>query len=307
MGVFQDSHAYVLFADTEAARREAGVKSWERLLNRPADSLIAEDFFGDGSGRWDGTVKGGARKAADWKAANPRRKLLWSIALTLPGTSLSDVAKGLHDADYAAIASAIAAAQPDAIIRLGWEMNNKAMAWFAAPGQEADYIAAYRRVVGLFKAKSAKFTFDWSTSFGILDHDPLPAYPGDDVVDTIGMDVYDFIWTPAPIVDTRQRWQKTALEGDGRGLDWLLAFGAAHHKKISIGEWGVGLTDKTNAPAYARLKDNPDFVGYMHDWLVEHGGTIAFQIYFDAPPNRIDDGTFPRAFERFKSAFGLPR
>ena len=49
----------------------------------------------------------------------------------MKGTPLADVADGLHDAEFEAAARAIAEAHPQAIIRLGWEMNLSEMAWFA--------------------------------------------------------------------------------------------------------------------------------------------------------------------------------
>ena len=49
------------------------------------------------------------------------------MPLTVKGTPLAEVANGLHDGEFEAAASAIAEAQPKAIIRLGWEMNLPAM------------------------------------------------------------------------------------------------------------------------------------------------------------------------------------
>ncbi len=126
-----------------------------------------------------------------WKKLNPARNVVWSVPLTVKGTPLADVADGLHDAEFEAAASAISEAQPKAIIRLGWEMNLGSMAWFAK-GQEADYIKAFRRVVGIFRRHSNGFKYDWCPGWGPQDSPADLAYPGDDVVDYIGLDVYDF-------------------------------------------------------------------------------------------------------------------
>ena len=305
MGAFQANRPYAKSAATLSAQREAGMEAWERMLNRPKDSLIAEDFYGDGSNTWAGMTAplNGLGKPGEWSAANPQRKLLWSIPLTMPGASLTEVAEGKHDAEFRAAAGVIAASQPDAIIRIGWEMNGSWMAWYAGAGAEQSYIDAYRRVASIFRAASSRFSFDWCVSFGRQNSDAEAAYPGDDVVDTIGMDVYDFILTTSPIADANTRWNRSILDGDGRGLTWLTSFAAARKKKMSIGEWGVGLTDDPKSPIYGRLKDNPTFVRRMRSWLVANAPNVAFQIYFDAPPNRIDDGTFPSALAELKKDF----
>jgi len=305
MGAFQDNRPYAKPGTTISAQREAGLKAWELMLGRPYNSLIAEDFYGDGSDTWAGMTApaAGLGKPKDWKAANPKRRLLWSIPLTLPGASLADVANGRHDVEFRAAAAAIAASQPDAIIRIGWEMNGSWMRWYAGAGNEQNYISAYRRVAVIFKEKSPQFTFDWCASFGRQDSDPEAAYPGDDVVDTIGMDVYDFILTHSPIADPTQRWSSSILDGGGRGLAWLASFAASRNKKMSIGEWGVGLTDDQKSPLYSQYKDDPTFVRLMRSWLVANEANLVFQIYFDAPPNRIDDGNFPKALLQLKTDF----
>jgi Glycosyl hydrolase family 26 len=308
MGAFQDNRPYTQSGATISAQREAGMEAWERMLDRPKDSLIAEDFYGDGSNTWAGMTApvNGLGKPGEWAAANPKRKLIWSIPLTMPGASLAEVAEGKRDAEFRAAAGAIAASQPDAIIRIGWEMNGSWMAWYAGAGREQNYIDAYRRVAAIFRAASSRFAFDWCVSFGRQNGDAEAAYPGDDVVDTIGMDVYDFIPTASPIADPSSRWNRSILDGDGRGLTWLASFAASRNKKMSIAEWGVGLTDDPKSPVYRRLKDNPTFVRLMRSWLVANARNIAFQIYFDAPPNRIDDGTFPGALAELKKDFADP-
>jgi hypothetical protein len=305
MGSFQDNRPYAKPGTTVSAQREAGLKAWEFMLGRPVDSLIAEDFYGDGSNTWAGMTApaNGLGKPREWQAANSKRKLLWSIPLTMPGVPLADVAEGRHDAEFTAAAAAIAASQPDAIIRIGWEMNGSSSPWYAGAGNEQNYISAYRRVAAIFRKKSSQFAFDWCANFGRQNSDPEAAYPGDDVVDTIGMDVYDFVPAHSPIADPAQRWSASILDGDGRGLAWLASFAASRRKKMSIGEWGVGLTDDQKSPLYSQYKDDPTFVRLMRSWLVANGGEVAFQIYFDAPPNRIDDGSFPNAFAQFKKDF----
>ena len=101
--------------------------------------------------------------------------------------------------------------------RLGDEYGR--LRWFAK-GQEADYIGAFRRVVGIFRRYSDDFKYDWCPGWGPQE---LPAdlvYPGDDVVDYIGLDVYDFK------LGGRRRSAGTPLFEGPFGLQWQRDFAA---------------------------------------------------------------------------------
>ena len=224
--------------------------------------------------------------------AQPEAQAYLVAAADVRGTPLKSVAAGDHDDDFARAAAAIAASNPDAIIRLGWEMNGDWFPW-ASKGVESDYVAAYRRVVRLFKAASPQFSFVWCVNVGLQNDPPDLVYPGDDVVDMIGMDLYDTPFEP----DIVKRWRDTLLEGPF-GLAWLADFAARRHKKIAIPEWGVGLH---GAP------DNPYFMERMSAWMAAHADAIAFQAYFDAPPDDFNSGRFPRSLAVFLQRFSGAR
>lgn len=269
--------------------REINLRAWEETLKLPPSSLLAVDFYAEHS--WS-SLREFAWLPSYWARRNPKRKLVWSLPLTFEHTPLREVASGAHDADFEAAAAAIAGSQPDAILRIGWEMNGDWMVW-AAKGVEQDYIAAYRRVAAIFRAASPSFSFDWCANVGLQNSPADRAYPGDDVVDTIGLDIYD---VPVP-PDVERRWRDDIASGPF-GLAWLEAFAARHGKKMSVAEWGVGLHD---AP------DNPYFVERMSDWLAAHAASIAFHAYFDAPPHRLDSGRFPGSLKVFKERFSARR
>jgi hypothetical protein len=272
-------------AGADLGGRETNLRAWEARLKLPPSSLLAVDFYADHT--W-ASLREFAWLPRYWAQRNPRRKLVWSIPLTFEKTPLREVAAGTHDADFAAAAAAIAASQPDAVLRIGWEMNGDWMAW-AAKGVEADYVAAYRRVAAIFRTASPGFVFDWCANVGLQNSPPDLAYPGDDVVDTIGLDVYDVPQPP----DARRRWREDIAEGPF-GLDWLDSFSALHGKRMSLAEWGVGLR---GAP------DNPYFVEKMSDWIAAHADRIAFQAYFDAPPHQLEGGAFPQSLRVFEKRF----
>ncbi|WP_315835972.1 hypothetical protein [Bradyrhizobium prioriisuperbiae] len=269
--------------------RESNMAIWEDWLNQTSSSVRAMDFYGGSvwSDFFDNDWLPGF-----WLNVNPDRKLVWSIPLTVSGTPLADIGAGLHDAEFINAATKIAAAQPDAIIRIGWEMNIAGGSGTAV-NQTADYIEAYRRVVAIFRAQSSAFTFDWCPGWGAQDMPADQAYPGDDVVDYIGLDVYDYVGGTS----VQQRWIDNYLNAPF-GLTWHKTFAAAHGKPISYPEWGVG-----------QAGDNPYFIQQMHAWLTDNAGQLAYACYFDvdgAWPTQIDNGEFPLSQAQFVSLFSAP-
>ena len=267
--------------------REQVLQAWEKWLKQAPSSVIGVDFYGQES--WDDFHKF-SWVPGIWKKLNPARNVVWSVPLTITGTPLAEVADGQHDVEFEAAARAIAEAQPKAIIRLGWEMNISNMGWFSK-GHEDDYIRAFRRVVAIFRRASRDFAFDWCPGWGPQDTSADLSYPGDDVVDIIGLDVYDFKLEGS----VEERWQKFYLKAPF-GLEWQRDFAKLHRKRISYPEWGVG-----------QAGDNPYFIQKMHDWMAENRGQIAHAAYFDVDglwPTQIDTGRFPQSEKLFRKLFG---
>ena len=266
--------------------REHLLQAWEKWLHQPPSSVLGVDFYGQST--WEDFHKLDWVPGL-WKKLNPARNVVWSVPLTVTGTPLADVAGGQHDADFEAAARAILEAQPRAIIRLGWEMNISNMAWFAK-GHEDDYITAFRRVVGIFRRHSERFSFDWCPGWGAQDMPADAAYPGNDVVDTIGLDVYDFTLEGT----AAERWTNAYLKAPF-GLEWQREFAASRGKRMSYPEWGVG-----------QAGDNDYFVQQMHDWFAANRGAIAYAAYFDVDglwPTQIDNGRFPKSASLFRKLF----
>ena len=266
--------------------RERTLEIWERWLGQAPSSVVGVDFYAEST--WQDFFRLNWVPGI-WKNLNPARNVVWSVPLTVKGTPLADVADGRHDAEFEAAALAISEAQPNAVIRLGWEMNLVSMAWFAK-GQEADYIRAFRRVVQIFRRHSSGFKYDWCPGWGTQDSPADLAYPGDDFVDYIGLDVYDFKYEGS----ARERWDNYYLKAPF-GLEWHREFAARHGKATSYPEWGVG-----------NFGDNPFFIQQMHDWFVTNEGHIAYAAYFDVDglwPTQIDNDQFPKSRKLFRELF----
>jgi beta-mannanase len=98
---------------------------------------------------------------------------------------------------------------------------------------------------------------------------PIPLaqwYPGDDVVDIVGVDAYD-----VGVPGGQPRW--ATIYGRRGGVRDVVRFATAHHKPLSIPEWGVG-------PAGAKGSggDDPEYVRGIERVLRDN--RIAYQSYF---------------------------
>jgi len=267
--------------------REVMLQAWEKWLNQAPSSVVGADYYAQST--WPDFFRL-SWVPGFWKKLNPARNLVWSVPLTVKGTALKEVAEGLHDAEFDAAAKAISEAQPTAIIRIGWEMNLQSMAWFAKD-QEEDYIKAFRRAVEIFRGHSTEFKFDWCPGWGSQDSAADLSYPGDDVVDYVGLDVYDFRFEGS----AAERWDRFYLRAPF-GLHWHKEFAAQHGKTMSYPEWGVG-----------NFGDNPFFIQQMYNWLVDNERNIAYAAYFNvdgAWPTQIDNNRFPESQRIFRELFG---
>jgi hypothetical protein len=196
-------------------------------------------------------------------------RLAIAVPLTLGDTTLQEVASGAADRWFTAYARHLAALgreHPD--LRLGWDFNGDWQPWSARNAQ--DYVAAFRHVAHLLTATLPHATIDWAGNWGPSQagHDPFTdLYPGDDVVDVVGLDAYDGGWVPA-----RTARQFAAWAASDHGLDAWWRFATRHGKPLALTEWGLLPSGDG---------DNPAFVRGMFRWLSAHASDLAYEAYFD--------------------------
>lgn len=195
--------------------------------------------------------------------------------------NLRAVAAGRHDEEFRLVARYLVnAGYDDAIIRLGHEFDAD-WAPYSARGSADAYVSAFRHVHDVLTSVSPAFRFDWtSTAAHFVQYGPA-AYPGDDVVDMIGLDVY---WRdPGPL--TEEVWQRRFESV----LRTHLAFAQQHDKPVSYPEWGRSLADE------------PSFVDFMHDWFDQlprtGAGRLEYQAYFNEV-GLLDDEFYPYDLEQ---------
>lgn len=273
--------------------------SFGQWLGRPVEYRVV--FNADAS--WRDIANDYYIKASKtWVSSDPNRWEVMTVGL-LPTSDKGDfqsVIEGRHDAEFRAVAESIKAngIASRTIVRLGHEFNGDWYPWSAISDPKG-YAGAFRRAVQQMRAVIPDLQIDWCANRGSsLDKDKKPfhwtdAYPGDDVVTTISMDVYD---------QYNSGWDDI-LHGEA-GLQELRDFAAAHHKKEAYPEWGCS-TDKHGHG------DSPAFIDHMADWFRAAPNGVVFQGYWntwaggpDAVLHGERDGRVPKAAAEYKRLFG---
>jgi hypothetical protein len=229
-----------------------------------------------------------------WQSAKPGRTLVLNVPMLAPSDPavgddeaaelLRRGAEGEFDHHFEVLADRLVerkAAQT--IIVLGWEMNGTTYSGRCAPDPTA-WKVFWRRIVSVMRSVPGQaFRFDFAPVRG-AQAIPWPlCYPGDDVVDLVGMDSYDqhpgrtfndFVHQPYGLLDQADFAQK-------------------HGKPMSYPEWG--LFDNG---------DNPAYVSEMQSWISAHD--VLYHTISDYCPHGVwacPDN--PRSSQAFRRMFGV--
>jgi hypothetical protein len=266
-----------------SARQDNAFGAW-----RGSPITSATDFQTASS--W-GAMEGSDRLISTWR--NQLHGIKLSIAVPLwPGLGqhMAAAASGYYDDRFARMArSLVAAGLGHSILRLGWEFNGSWFTWgitHTTAGSAAtkaraalraerarEFARAWRHIVRTIRSVPGQhFTFDWCVSAGRHYPDVALAYPGDDYVDYIGDDVYD--WNRGHYERPARRWREVVAERTG--LAWQSRFAKAHHKPMSFPEWAL-VSDLFHPGESGN--DDPSFVRHMYQWFAHHD--VAYENYFD--------------------------
>lgn len=269
------------------------VTSYERWLGQ--DVGWVEDFLPRDS--W-AAIESPQWIMAAWQGSGHRLTLTVPMLPDHSGT-LAAGANGSYDKHFTTLARAlVAGGYANATLRLGPEFNGNWFRW-SAIGQEKVFARYWRHIVRAMRAVPGQhFTFDWCPNPG--SRADAQAYPGNAYVDYVGLDAYDQDWLPGwKIPETR--WQD--ILDEPYGLKWQKGFAAAHHKQMTLPEWGV----------YARPDghgggDDPYYIRQMYKWIGENDYVYAVYFEFNAPDgdHQLEGNEFPNAAAAFLSTFSSP-
>lgn len=110
--------------------------------------------------------------------------------------SVADVASGRYDGYLSAYAEAVRAYHYPVIVSFGHEMNGDWYPWGYKKTSPAVFVAAWRHIVGLFRALGAhNVTWLWTVNVIHGQHGvapPAPWWPGGSYVTWVGIDGYYF-------------------------------------------------------------------------------------------------------------------
>ncbi|MEJ0048198.1 MAG: hypothetical protein WDN04_20305 [Rhodospirillales bacterium] len=147
-------------------------------------------------------------------------------------------AQGAYDRDYRQMAQQLVAhASRIYAVRIDSEFNGSWSAASAFVGEHAVaptlWIGGFRRLATAIQKALPKAKIIWNPNIG--QHDPFPYYPGDDVVDLVGPDLY---CQPRYHNSAERCWNDFLQGAKGTNLDAFATFARSHHKSIAIPEWG---------------------------------------------------------------------
>ncbi len=216
------------------APRDAALKDWEKLSGRTA-SIFHTYHKGDEPF----PTKAEVAMARD--TAKPRVLLLnWKIAY---GSTWAKVAKGEQDARIDRFAARVKADFPEKFfLVLNHEPENDVVAKAGSGWEAKDFAAMYRHTILRLRSKGVTNAVNVMAYMGnekwMAQSWWKDLYPGDDVVDWMGLDSY---------VSAEQGYYHYGMFGDlldraptGGGMGWYDWAVTKHASKpIMVAEWGV--------------------------------------------------------------------
>ncbi|MEX5634958.1 glycosyl hydrolase [Parafrankia sp. FMc2] len=184
------------------------------------------------------------------QAFGPERQ---NVTSAKNAVTADEVLSGRYDTDIKAMGAAMVAREAAGfapmIVPLAWEYNGD---WFHHSAADArKFREAWRRVRILVRETGSRARFALIANKGYSQnppsHNPLDAYPGDDVVDIIGVDAYDHYAVARTDAELQRELDKAG------GARWWANVAAEHRKGFMLQEWGV-----KNAPSAAGDKGGGD-------------------------------------------------
>lgn len=275
------------------AANPAGVEQFAAWV--PATVAYAEDFLAGND--W------GIIESPDWWLQAWQGKG-YQMTFGVPiipdtGGSLAEGATGAYNGHFTKLGQKLVQyGRGDSILRLGWEFTGGWYRWAVqSPADAANFVAYWRHMVTSLRNVAPQLKFDWNPIWGWLGWDLTLAYPGDNYVDYIGLDVYDQSWIPN-YTDPVARWND--FLNAPYGGKWHRDFAAAHGKPMSFPEWGLAIRDDGHGGG-----DAPYFIEQMHSWISQNN--VGYHVYFefDAPDgkHRLMTGQFPNGAAKFRQLF----
>ena len=236
-----------------------------------------------------------------WVSQGDRRLVLGVPMLENSNIGQFDMGiNGDFDSYFKDLASELVAnSLGNSIIRLGYEANCNTIGPWQAVDNPAGYKILFRHEAAAMKSvPGAAFLFDWTVCNGIQYGHALSSfdsfYPGDDIVDIMGIDVYDVKWQDTS-ASPQARWDYVTSRQ--MGVNDLLAYARGHGKQVSFPEWGL----YAPGDSFAGGGDNPYFIEQMAQ-LISSTKPV-YQAYFNSDWGGGVLSNFKQGQSAFKEIF----
>jgi hypothetical protein len=312
----------------EPPHNSATLKAFESWLGRPLDFGTGFQGAPNASHGWKYTEGldwqlGGW---SNWINAKPGRTFSYAVAMfpSGMGITLAQVAAGQHDARYVKLANQLARyGMLNIYLRIGHEMDGGWFAWGAKAGRgkEANFAAAFRRIVQVMRnaQPSNNWKIVWNPTCDSFPVSGAAAYfeslwPGDDVVDIVGVDCYDKSFGTGkvyyPSGSNRLQRQQEVWATLAPRLNILRDFAVRHGKTMGFPEWGLITYSSSSRYVGWGGGDNPYFIQKMHEFFMDPENRVVMQSYFDVSNSHEGDyrvgpdSRYPQSQARFKQLFG---
>jgi hypothetical protein len=146
-------------------------------------------------------------------------------------------------------------------LRFAHEANGTWMPWSVAPSEVAAFKTTFRLFAKTMRSELAgrdvKIVF--APNFGTWRYTPSAMWPGSDVVDVVGVSMYE--WT---LYDTAAKWRKFLTSSIGPNF-WL-SFARGKGRPMALSEWGGR---------------SPYFMRSMNSWMRANAGRGAGKFLYD--------------------------
>lgn len=304
--------------------RKAGFDRWLGCVSECVSDGLARDNWTSCISNADAAARDGWAKFSGFKAVSAPL----CMQADAGGYDLAGAAAGTYVPKYRSLLTTIKNRNVgNLILRPGWEFNggwypwgaSAPPSWTASSARAALFVQAYRQFAAVARELLPNALLDWNCAHGMLGVPTQQFYPGDDVVDIIGMDIYNTIDPDQPTLTDAQRW--TMMKTATNGLDWLATFAASHKKPISFPEWGTGYKKATSGTANVS-RDSAYFVQQMAAWIASHNVFYANYFHYPAPDGQWQLGAdvplwslvpgtqnaakqFPNASAAYKAIYGV--
>jgi hypothetical protein len=153
-------------------------------------------------------------------------------------------------------------------LRYAHEANGTWMKWSVSPAQVPYFKATFRLFAKTMRAELAghDVRIVFAPNFGTWRYTPSTMWPGSDVVDVVGVSMYE--WAP---YDTAARWRKFAASSIGPAY-WA-KFARSKGRPMALSEWGGR---------------SPLFLRSMNAWMRANAGAGAGQLLYDVYLNTTE-------------------